>query len=120
MGMQKNTDNVISSAIGRYLRISPFKVRRIAQLVKGKPVEAALVVLGKLQEHHSARVLFKVIASAAANARHNQKFQGDLIVNKVQVDQALIMKRFQARSKGRAFPIKKRLSHVMVCLGEKV
>ena len=111
-------EKVISQAIARYLRVSPFKVRRVVKAVKGQSVTDALNVLRLLQHHTSARYLYKVIESAAANAKNNAAFSGELKVENILVDQALIMKRFQPRSRGRAFPIKKRLSHIAVFLTE--
>ena len=116
--MQKiqSKNKVVSQAIARYVRVSPFKVRRVVREIKGLPVDKALTTLKMLKPIYSAGLLCKVIESAQANAKHNVKFEGTLKVENILVDQALILKRSQPRSKGRAFPIKKRLSHIAVFL----
>ena len=114
------TDNVIvSKAFARYVRVSPFKVRRMVRAIQGMSIVEALDNLAMLRHHSSAGFLFKVLSSAVANAKHNQKFEGQLKIERILVDQALIMKRAQPRSRGRAFPIKKRLSHIAVFLSER-
>ncbi len=109
---------IISKAIARFQRISPYKVRRVVKQIKGRPVEEVLTILSMLKHVRGAGFLHKVVHSAYANAKHNEEFKGTLKVSHVLIDQALIMKRFQARSKGRAFPIKKRYSHIAVFLSE--
>ena len=111
-------EKIVSRAIAKYLRISPFKVRRVVKAVKGKSVTDAVNLLKQMLHHGSAKYLLKVIESAAANAKNTGASNAELKVENILVDQALIMKRFQPHSRGRAFPIKKRLSHIAVFLTE--
>nr|HID59246.1 50S ribosomal protein L22 [Desulfobacterales bacterium] len=102
----------------RYVRISPTKVRKVANTVKGKQVEDALSIL-KFMPHRSARILSKVIQSAVANADQNTEVDIDMMrVKNIIVDQGPTLKRFRARAMGRATRILKRTSHIKVILAE--
>jgi len=106
-------------AIAKYLRISPSKVRIVADLVRGKPVKEALAILRytpKRASHH----IYKVISSAAANAENNFDMDKDtLMVSEIYVDEGAIMKRYHPRQRGRAFPIQKKTSHITVVVRER-
>ncbi len=106
-------------ATHRYARISPRKVRPLAELVRGKFVDEALDIL-KFQPHRGARMLEKVIKSALANAQDPDQNPGrlidvaDLLVAKVRVDGGPMFKRVRPRARGMAFMIRKRMSHIEV------
>ena len=105
-------------AVAKFVRISPTKVRKVARVVKGKPVEDALTVLGFMPQR-SARVLGKIIGSAVANAVHRGDIEVDnLSVANIVVNQGPSLKRFRPRAMGRATRILKRTSHITVVLGE--
>ena len=105
-------------ATSKYVRITSRKVRRVANLVRGKKVEEALFTL-KYLPHRGARILEKVISSAQANAEHNHKMdKGKLHIVRAYVDQGPTLKRFRPRAMGRASPILKRTSHITVVVGE--
>ncbi|HMO13702.1 MAG TPA: 50S ribosomal protein L22 [Pirellulaceae bacterium] len=103
----------------RFARISPRKVRPLAQLVRGKFVDDALHIL-KYQPHRGARLLEKVIESAMANARDPDQNPGrileakDLYIKQIKVDGGPMFKRVRPRARGMAFMIKKRMSHIEV------
>lgn len=100
----------------RYVRISPQKIRRIIGAIKGKPVENALNML-RLMPQKSARILFKGISSAVANAEKVQNINIDyLVVHNVTADQGPVLKRFRARARGRGTRILKRTAHVTIVL----
>jgi large subunit ribosomal protein L22 len=108
-----------AKAVIKYLRISPRKVRLLADLIRGLPVNQA-----RLQLQHSrkmaARPLLKGLESAVANAE-NQKMNGErLFIKAITVDGGPMLKRFKPRAFGRATPIRRRSSHITIILGEKL
>ena len=109
----------MAKAILRDLRMTPLKVRRVAKLVIGKPVEEARNILS-LDTHVASPVLSKVIQSAAANATNNEGADEDrLIVKNVMIDKGKTLKRYLPRSRGRADTIFKRMSHITVIVEER-
>lgn len=103
----------------RYARISPQKCRLIADLVRGMPVEKAIQTL-TFSQKKAAALVKKVLESAIANAEHNEGADIDsLKVSKIYVDEGPVMKRMQARAKGRGNRIMKRTSHITVLVAEK-
>ena len=95
-------------------RQAPRKVRLVANLIKGKTVERALVELDVLPKRASLPMR-KLLLSAVANAKENSGIeQGALLVKEVRVDQGTILKRFMPKSHGSATPIHKHTSHVML------
>ncbi|MBT5856414.1 50S ribosomal protein L22 [bacterium] len=105
-------------AHAKYVRISPSKLRRIANIVRGSSVADAVPVLKSLP-HKGAEILLKVIQSATANAVNNDKKEaGDLFISSLLVNQGPKFKRFQARARGRVFGIEKKTSHIIVGVAE--
>ena len=94
-------------AKAKYVRGSARKIRFVAELIKGKNVKEAQVILGFLP-HYGARLLNKVLKSAVANAKNNYKLADEnLYVSEVNIDGATAYKRIHPRSRGSAFPILK-------------
>lgn len=109
----------MAKAILRDLRMTPLKVRRVAKLVKGKPVGVAQDILA-LDTHVASPILAKVIKSAAANAVNNENAnESKLIVSTIMIDKGKTIKRFLPRSRGRADVIRKRMCHITVVVEEK-
>ncbi|MBJ6762970.1 50S ribosomal protein L22 [Corallococcus sp. H22C18031201] len=109
-----------STAHLRNVRMSPRKISTVAELIRGKPVEAALSIL-KFTKRAAARPVEKLIKSAVANATDKSKGQVDvdtLYVKTISVDQGPTQRRFMPRAMGRATPIKKKSAHVHVVLAE--
>ena len=105
-------------AIARHVRISPQKVRMLADAIKGKPVDKAMDML-RFMPQKSAGIVEKVIRSAVANADQEPDVDIDtLIVGNLLVDCGPTLKRFKARARGRGTRILKRTSHVTVVLTE--
>jgi len=103
----------------RFARISPQKVRLIADQIRGLPVEDALNSLA-FGTTKSATIMKKVLESAIANAEHNEGADIDeLKVSRVFVDAGPVMKRLEARAKGRGNRIIKRTSHITVSVADK-
>jgi large subunit ribosomal protein L22 len=98
----------------RYARISPQKCRLVADVVRGKPVGNALATL-KFMPKKGAELVLKVLESAIANAENNLGADIDeLKVQRIEIDNAPVLKRFAARAKGRGSRIVKRNSHIMI------
>ena len=106
-------------AVAKNIRVSPHKVRPLVDMIRGKKVEAALTML-KFAPTPTARVVAKVVKSAAANAENNfQMSPADLKIISTYVDEARTMKRFRPRARGRVSPILKRASHITVIVAEQ-
>ena len=103
-----------AKAIGKRVRISSQKVRRVADLVRGKAVADALDLLS-FEAQHPAAVVKKVLESAIANAENNEGADGDdLKGTEIFVNEGMTMKRIKPRAKGRADRILKRSCHISV------
>ena len=88
-------------AVSKYVRISPRKVHKVIDAVKGKPVESGLQKL-KFMPQKAASILEKIIRSAVANADQNPDIDIDLlIIRNVTADQGPTLKRWRARARGR-------------------
>jgi large subunit ribosomal protein L22 len=98
----------------RRVRISPKKANLVAGMVRNMPVQDALAIL-KHTPKKGAKILYKVIASASANAENNFKQNAEsLVVQEIVVTQGPTFKRWNPVSRGRAHPILKRTSHITV------
>ena len=106
---------MITASLQNY-RITPRKVRIVADMVRGKSVAQAKIIL----EHVAKKArhpLAGLIDSAIANASHNFKIEKDnLMIKEIRVDQGYVLKRSMPMSHGSAFPLKKRTSHVSIVL----
>ncbi len=106
------------TAKANYIRMSPQKVRLVADLVRGKGVGEALIVLQN-QPKRAGRILLKLLRSAVANAEQREDLDPDtLVVKTIMVDSGPSLKRFRPRALGRATPIRKRTSKIVVELAE--
>ncbi len=110
---------MIAKAMARQVRISPAKVRQVLSLIRGKGPGEAMTIL-RFSPQRAARVIFKVLQSAVANAEHNYGMDMDkLHVYTAFADQGPSMKRFRPVSHGRAHPYVHRTSHVTVTVAER-
>ncbi len=106
-------------ATAKYIRVSPLKAKRVADLIRGKNLNDAIAIL-RLTGNKPARAMEKVVKSAAANAENNHQMNvSKLYIYEVNANQGPIMKRIKAKSMGKAAVIKKRSSHLSVVLKEK-
>ncbi len=109
---------MITASLKNY-RISPRKVRVVANMIRGKNVIEAKLIL----EHVAKKAkhpLGDLINSAIANAKNNFNLDSkNLFVKEIRVDQGFILKRSMPVSRGSAHPIKKRTSHVSIVLAKK-
>lgn len=100
----------------RFARISPRKVRLLADMVRGKTAQEALTIL-RFQPQRGARFLEKVIRSAMANAEDQEvRNAGRLRLVEVRVDQGPSLKRLRPRARGAASIYLRRMSHITVAL----
>jgi large subunit ribosomal protein L22 len=106
----------------RYLRITPRKVRVVADLIRGKNVNVALSQLAYV-EKRAAEPLAKLLRSAVANAERTAKDQSldvdRLTVKELMVDQGPSLRRYMPRAMGRAFKILKKTSHISLTLSDE-
>ncbi|MBI5027469.1 MAG: 50S ribosomal protein L22 [Actinobacteria bacterium] len=108
-----------SYAIARHVRMSPMKVRRVVDLVRGLPVTDALNVL-KFAPQAASEPVYKVVASATANAENTEGLRADeLFVSQAFVDEGMTLRRIRPRAKGSASRILKRASHITVVVEPK-
>ncbi|MFZ2048791.1 MAG: 50S ribosomal protein L22 [Minisyncoccia bacterium] len=98
-------------------RQSPRKVRIVADMVRGKKVEDAIITLSFIPKR-SALPLQKLLASAVANAKNLSIPMENLVVKEIRVDGGKILYRRLPMSRGRAFSIRKRTTHVNITLAE--
>lgn len=103
----------------KFMHIAPRKVRLVADLIRGMDVKRALLELEHLPKR-SAGPLLKLLRSAIANAKHNfQLSEEGFYVKKLMVNQGTVLKRFEPRAFGRAAPVRRRSSHIMLVLDSK-
>ncbi len=108
-----------AKAIAKYVRIAPRKLRIVIDLIRGKSVGEAFAIL-QFTPKIGSEVITKVLRSAVANAEHNFQMDADkLVVSSCYVDAGPTLKRIHPRSRGQAFKILKRSSHVTVAVSEK-
>jgi large subunit ribosomal protein L22 len=103
-----------AQARARYVRMTPRKVRRVVDLIRGLPAEQAQAVL-RFAPQAASEPVGKVLDSAIANAENNAQLPVEsLVVSEAYVDEGPTLKRFQPRAQGRAYRINKRTSHITV------
>src|SRR3989337_4049267 len=103
-------------AHARFIRQSPYKVRRVLDLIRGLPCEEAEQVL-RFTSRAAADPIGKVLPSAVANAEHNHALDADeLFVAEAFADEGPTLRRFQPRARGRATRIRKRPSHITIAV----
>lgn len=112
---RETTKDTRPKAFARHIRISPYKVRSVLDLVRGKTYGEAVAILTNLPKSASLPVK-KAIDSAAANAEQQNIMKKDLYVAEIFADQGPTMKRTMPRARGSADRILKRTSHITVIL----
>ena len=106
-------------AVAKYVRVSPRKVQIVIDLIRGKQVDDALAIL-MYTPKSAAPVVEKLLNSAIANAENNLEMSREnLYVAEVYANQGPTLKRYWARSHGRADVIKKHTSHITIVLDQK-
>ena len=104
----------------KYARISPRKVKIVADLIRGKDVDEALAIV-KFTQKASSDILEKLIKSAIANAENNHDMKhNNLYIAEIYANQGPTLKRIRPAAKGSAVRIRKRTSHITVTLKERI
>ena len=112
-------EDIVGRATARYIRMTPTKVRRVVDLVRGMPATDAQAII-KFDPHSASEPVGKVLDSAVANAANlahvrNQRLDPeDLVIIEAYVDDGPTLKRFRPRAQGRAYRIRKRSSHITI------
>lgn len=100
-------------AFSRYIRMSPFKIRRVLDQIRGRSYNETLMLL-RFMPYRSCTVILKTVLSAASNARNSFKLEdSSMFISEARVDAGPSLKRFRPHAQGRAFPIKKQMSHII-------
>jgi len=109
-------DRLEAKAIARYIRMSPTKVRRVLDAIRGRSYQDAIIML-EFMPYAACEPIRKVLESAAANAEHNLNLdKAELVVSRAFADGGPTLKRFKAGDRGRARPIRKRSSHITIAV----
>lgn len=107
-------------AVAKYIRMSPFKVRRVLDQIRGRSYREALIIL-EFMPYKACEDIVKVLRSAVANAEHNNGLDpAKLVVSTAFADQGPVLKRFRPRAQGRAFQIRKPTCHITVAVAEAI
>ena len=113
----KVNNPITASATLRYLRIAPRKTRLVAHIIKKLSVNEAEAQL-MMHARRAAVPILKLLRSAVANAKAKKMDVEKLVISDIRVDQAPMLKRFMPRAQGRATPIHKMTSHIVIVLKE--
>ncbi len=106
-------------AKARYIKGSERKLNLLAQLIRNKPAQKALVDL-EFSHRRMAREVKKVLEAAIANAENNHNLDVDLLfVREATVGKTMVMKRFHARGRGRSAAVEKPFSNITIIVEEK-
>jgi large subunit ribosomal protein L22 len=101
-------------AVARFIRMSPHKVRRVLDQIRGRSYREALIIL-EFMPYRACEPILKTLRSAVANAEHNEGYTpADLVVAQAFADQGPVLKRFRPRAQGRAYQIRKPTCHITI------
>lgn len=107
-------------AIARYIRMSPHKVRRVLDQIRGRSYREALIIL-EFMPYRSCQPVLKVLRSAVANAEHNEGLDpATLVISQAFADQGPSLRRYRPRAQGRAYQIRKPTCHITVAVAPNV
>nr|ARO91137.1 50S ribosomal protein L22 [Flintiella sanguinaria] len=103
-----------AKAISKYIRMSPNKVRRVLDQIRGKNYREAIMIL-QFMPYRACKPILQTLESAAANAQHNYAIEKSfLVVKEAYANGGPILKRFQPRAQGRAYSIHKPTCHITI------
>lgn len=107
------------NAKAKHIRISPPKLQRVANVVRGQSTKKAMAILHAIPQR-GATIIKEVLKSAIANAKHNKKLnENELYISQILVNAGTPFRRFQPKARGRMNQILKRTSHIFVGLDRK-
>jgi large subunit ribosomal protein L22 len=104
---------MIAQAKARYMRVSPTKVRKVIDLIRGKDVNTSVAILTHVNKS-STEMISKVLNSAISNAKQKGLSEDQLFVSKIHADQGTSWKRYRSAAFGRATGILKRTTHLTI------
>lgn len=105
-------------AIARYIRMSPHKVRRVLDQIRGRSYREALIIL-EFMPYRACDPVLKVLRSAVANAEHNEGLDpATLVISQAYADEGPRLRRYRPRAQGRAYQIRKPTCHITVAVSE--
>ncbi|MEM7770915.1 MAG: 50S ribosomal protein L22 [Cyanobacteria bacterium P01_E01_bin.6] len=109
------SENQVKASV-RYIRMSPFKVRRVLDQIRGRSYREALIIL-EFMPYKACEPILKVLRSAVANAEHNEGYEpSSLIVSEAFADQGPVYKRYRPRAQGRAYQIRRPTCHITIAV----
>ncbi|MEL4895655.1 50S ribosomal protein L22 [Crocosphaera sp. Alani8] len=109
-----------AKAIARYIRMSPFKVRRVLDQIRGRSYREALIIL-EFMPYRACDPIRKLLRSAAANAENNQGLDPEtLVVSKAYADGGPSLRRYRPRAQGRAYQIRKPTCHITIAVAPDI
>jgi large subunit ribosomal protein L22 len=103
-------------AIARYVRMSPRKVRRVLDQIRGETYRDALIIL-EFMPYRACEPVMKLLRSAVANAEHNNGLDPtDLVISEAYADAGPSLRRYRPRAQGRAYQIRKPTCHITIAV----
>lgn len=109
---------MIVKSSAKFLRLSPYKVREVINLIRGKDVNKALGILSLINRRPKLYVE-KIIKSAVSSAKHKGLNENQLYISKIVCEEGPIWKRYKSAAFGRAAKIRRRTSNIKVELDLK-
>jgi large subunit ribosomal protein L22 len=114
-----NENQTEAKAFGRYIRMSPNKVRRVLNQIRGQKYKDALMLL-EFMPYRACGPVWQVIYSAAANAQNNLNIDKEnLYISEAFADQGPVLRRFRPRAQGQGYGIRKPTCHISITLAVK-
>nr|YP_009258492.1 ribosomal protein L22 [Netrium digitus]ANI25522.1 ribosomal protein L22 [Netrium digitus] len=109
-----STSKMEARAFAKGIRMSPYKIRKVINQIRGLSYEEAVNLLG-LMPYRACSPVFQVVHSAVANANHNLNLsKASLYISEAKVDKGPVLKRFRPRAQGRGYPIRKPSSSITI------
>ena len=116
---ERDLADIEAQAITRNIRVSPRKLGLVAGLIRGRSAQDAIATL-TFSKRRISDTVKKTLESAIANAENNHSLDVDkLVVARVEVGRSIVMKRFQARGRGKAARVEKWFSHLKIVVAEQ-
>lgn len=107
-------------AVARYIRMSPHKVRRVLDQIRGRSYREALIIL-EFMPYRACDPVLKVLRSAVANAENNNGLDpATLVISEAFADAGPTLKRYRPRAQGRAYQIRKPTCHITISVAPEV
>ncbi|MGK7930248.1 MAG: 50S ribosomal protein L22 [Microcystaceae cyanobacterium] len=109
-----------TKAIVRYVRMSPSKVRRVLDQIRGRSYREALIIL-EFMPYRACEPITKVLRSAVANASHNEGLEpASLYISQAYADMGPSLRRYRPRAQGRAYQIRKPTCHITITVAPEM